>query len=192
MDCSPPGSSVPGISQARMLEWGAISFSGGSSWPRGQAQVSCITSIGRRILYYWPPGKLLLTFLVFWNAVFLESSSVFLWLPTCRMWPFNEGFWGFPTGLVVKNLPANAGDVGSVPGLGRFQTKPVGHSSWAHVSEPEGYNSWACVVWSPGSRDATAMRSPHRTTREQSLLVTARESPHAATKRQHSQQEINK
>ena len=28
MDCSPPGSSVRGISQARVLEWVAISFSG--------------------------------------------------------------------------------------------------------------------------------------------------------------------
>ena len=26
----------------------------------------------------------------------------------------------FPVGLVVKNLPAHAGDVGSIPGLGRF------------------------------------------------------------------------
>ena len=31
MDCSPPGSSGHGILQARMLEWVAISFSGGSS-----------------------------------------------------------------------------------------------------------------------------------------------------------------
>ena len=31
MDCSPPGSSVHGISQARVLEWGAIAFSGGVS-----------------------------------------------------------------------------------------------------------------------------------------------------------------
>ena len=31
MDCSPPGSSVHGISQARMLEWVVISFSRGSS-----------------------------------------------------------------------------------------------------------------------------------------------------------------
>ena len=29
MDCSPPGSSVPGIFQARVLEWGAIAFSSG-------------------------------------------------------------------------------------------------------------------------------------------------------------------
>ena len=32
MDCSPPGSSIHGIFQARGLEWGAISFSGGLYW----------------------------------------------------------------------------------------------------------------------------------------------------------------
>ena len=31
MDCNPPGSSVHGIFQARVLEWGAIAFSGGFS-----------------------------------------------------------------------------------------------------------------------------------------------------------------
>ena len=34
MDCSPPGSSVRGILQARVLEWVAISFS--TQWPRGR------------------------------------------------------------------------------------------------------------------------------------------------------------
>ena len=34
MDCSPPGSSVHGIIQARVLEWGAISFSRGTSRPQ--------------------------------------------------------------------------------------------------------------------------------------------------------------
>ena len=34
MDCSPPGSSVHGISQERILEWVAISSSRGSSQPR--------------------------------------------------------------------------------------------------------------------------------------------------------------
>ena len=43
MDCSPPGSSVHGILQARILEWVAIPFSRVSSWPRGQTQVSCIS-----------------------------------------------------------------------------------------------------------------------------------------------------
>ena len=38
---SPPGSSVHGILQARILEWVAISFSRESSWPRDPMQVSC-------------------------------------------------------------------------------------------------------------------------------------------------------
>ena len=49
-DCSLPGSSVHGISQARILEWVAISFFRQSSWLRDQTQVS---GIGRWILYHW-------------------------------------------------------------------------------------------------------------------------------------------
>ena len=40
MDCSPPASSVHGISQARILEWVVISFSRGSSRPR--IELSCL------------------------------------------------------------------------------------------------------------------------------------------------------
>ena len=39
MDCRPPGSSVHGVLQARILEWVAISFSRGSSWPREYSQL---------------------------------------------------------------------------------------------------------------------------------------------------------
>ena len=46
MDCSPSGSSVHGIFQARVLEWVAISISRGSSRTRDQTQVSRI--VGRR------------------------------------------------------------------------------------------------------------------------------------------------
>ena len=42
MDCCPPGFSVLGISQARVLEWVAISFSRGSSRPRDWTRVSCL------------------------------------------------------------------------------------------------------------------------------------------------------
>ena len=42
MNCSPPGSSVHGIIQARTLEWVAFPFSRGSSRPRDQIQVSRI------------------------------------------------------------------------------------------------------------------------------------------------------
>ena len=54
--CSPPGSSVRGILQARILEWVAISFSRASSWPRDR---TCISCTGRQILYpRAPPGLL--------------------------------------------------------------------------------------------------------------------------------------
>ena len=42
MDCGPPGSSVHGILQARVLEWVAIPFSRGSSQPGDWTKVSCI------------------------------------------------------------------------------------------------------------------------------------------------------
>ena len=46
VDCSLPGSSIHGIFQARVLEWGAISFSKASSQLRDWTQVSHI--VGRR------------------------------------------------------------------------------------------------------------------------------------------------
>ena len=51
VDCSPPGSSVLGISQARILEWVAILSSRGSSQPRDQTHVSYISCIGGQVLY---------------------------------------------------------------------------------------------------------------------------------------------
>ena len=42
MHCSLSGSSVPGILQARILEWVVVSFSSGSSQPRDPTQVSHI------------------------------------------------------------------------------------------------------------------------------------------------------
>ena len=50
--CSSPGSSVHGISQARILEWVAIPSSKGSLQPRDQTQVSHISYIGRQVLYH--------------------------------------------------------------------------------------------------------------------------------------------
>ena len=50
MDCSPPGSSVHGILQARILEWVAMSSSRGSSQSRDRTCVSYVSYIGRRVL----------------------------------------------------------------------------------------------------------------------------------------------
>ena len=51
MDCSPPGSSVHGILQARILEWVAMPSSRGSSQPRDWTHVSYASYIGRWVLY---------------------------------------------------------------------------------------------------------------------------------------------
>ena len=53
-DCSPPGSSVHGILQARILECVAVPFSRGSSWPRDQTGIS---HTGGRFFAIEPPGK---------------------------------------------------------------------------------------------------------------------------------------
>ena len=58
MDCSLPGSSIHGIFQAIVLEWVAISFSRGSSWPRDRTQVSCIVD---RHFTIWATREVLFT-----------------------------------------------------------------------------------------------------------------------------------
>ena len=65
-------------------------------------------------------------------------------------------------------------------------TKPMYHNYWACAPEPGNCNCWAAchscragVPWSLGSaaREATAIRSPHATTREKPLLTTTRARP---------------
>ena len=62
VDCSPPGSSIHGILQARILEWVAISFSRRSSWPRDRTWVSLtvdrlfIISASRELCSAHPAG----------------------------------------------------------------------------------------------------------------------------------------
>ena len=62
-DYSSLGSSVHGIFQARILEWVAISYSRGSSWPRGQIRISCF---GRWVRYHCATWKAVFLFTCFW------------------------------------------------------------------------------------------------------------------------------
>ena len=68
LDCSPPGSSVCRIFQARILQWLTISSSRGSSWPRDQTCIACVFCIGKRVLYYW----------VTWEA---QAEAYFMSIP---------------------------------------------------------------------------------------------------------------
>ena len=69
MDCSPPGSPVLGILQARILEWVAMFSSKGSSWPRDRTHISYVSCIGRQI-FYWRLCR-------FFNAIPLKMSMAF-------------------------------------------------------------------------------------------------------------------
>ena len=70
-------------------------------------------------------------------------------------------------GSVIKNLPANAGDIGSIPGLGRSH---MPHSNWVRVPQllrcmlqlPKPTHPRACALQ---QREATAMRSQCPATR---------------------------
>ena len=53
MNCSPPGSSVHRILQARILQWIARLSSRGSFYLRDQTHVSRVFCTGRRVLYHW-------------------------------------------------------------------------------------------------------------------------------------------
>ena len=58
MNYSLPGSSIHGISQARILEWLGNSFSRGSSWHRDWTCISCVFCFGRWILHQWATREL--------------------------------------------------------------------------------------------------------------------------------------
>ena len=69
-DCSPTGSSVHGILQARILEWVATPFSRRSSWPRDRILVSCMAG---RFFTIWATGK---SFILETTCLFSVFSSL--------------------------------------------------------------------------------------------------------------------
>ena len=69
----------------------------------------------------------------------------------------NAVFGGFPGGAVVENLPANAGDTGSSPGLGRSH---MPWSNWAREPQLLSLRFWSLC---PATREAVTVRGPHTT-----------------------------
>ena len=117
----PSGSSVHGIFQARVLEWGAIAFSG---------------NLCRSRIFVWKFISFRLqmaTFLA--NTMGFPDSSVGKesaynagdWFNSCvRKIPWRRDrlptpvFFGFPCGSAGKESACNVGDLGSIPELWRF------------------------------------------------------------------------
>ena len=113
-DCSPPGSSVHGIFQARLLEWIAMLSFRGSCWPRDRTHVSHVSLIGRQVLYHehhlGSPNSYI-TYLI---------SNVFL---------------GFSSGPDGKESSCNARDPGSIPESGRSPGEGNGYPLQYSCSE---------------------------------------------------------
>ena len=82
MNCSLPGSFVHGIFQVRILEWVAISYPRGSSQSWDLTSISCISCIGRQILYHcatWEaPIVCVCTYILISQ---FSCRSLILWLP---------------------------------------------------------------------------------------------------------------
>ena len=75
MDYSPPGSSVHGTLQARILEWVAISFSRGSSQSMHWTHINCLLHC-RWILYHWAPIE---APIVYSSYQFVQGCPRWLW-----------------------------------------------------------------------------------------------------------------
>ena len=144
----PPDSFVHGISQIRMLEWVAISYSRGSSWPRNRTNVSCTAggffiawATREGFLYddmnfiYWFQEKLshgcgsALSVSAPWELLLLPrtSSSIHRGVRCLLCFRFKTNrkrYWGIPGGSLKKSPAASAEDCqrGSVPGVGRPRT----------------------------------------------------------------------
>ena len=142
IDCSLPGSSVHGILQARILEWVTMPSSRGSSRPRDRTYVSCLLHWQAGSLPLAPPGKPLCrlqtrcTISIFIAILFATDFRCVNWLNSTKIHPsqwvsssiqtrvfffffFWQGVGSFPSGSVINNLPANTGDMCSIPGSGR-------------------------------------------------------------------------
>ena len=89
--------------------------------------------------------------------------------------------WGFPGGAVVENLPANAGDTGSSPGLGR---SPMPRSNWAREPQLLSLRVWSLCS---ATREAAIVRGPRTAMKSGPRLPPTNESPRTETKTQHSQ-----
>ena len=95
MDYSLPGTSVHGIFQARILDWVAISFSRGSSWPRDWTCNSCITLL----LFFMNP------------CIVLESLFATVQLSINYSWHRNWNLFFIPEFSISDTIPDGMKDI---------------------------------------------------------------------------------
>ena len=116
MDCSQPGLFVHGILQATMLEWAAMPCSRGSSWTGDQTHNSCISCIGRWVLYHkchlgtvskpalHPKPELVALHRILWAPYLNHSRS-------CQVYSLRLVEKNFPSYVLGKGSPKNSKSV---------------------------------------------------------------------------------
>ena len=107
MDGSPPGSHVPGILQARTLEWVAISFSNAWKWKVKVKSLSRVRlpATPWTAAYQAPPS------MGFSRQEYWSGVPCLLWKLSAREYEIAMiNVWTSQVELVMKNLPANAGN----------------------------------------------------------------------------------
>ena len=134
MDCRPPGSSVHGISQARMLEWVAISSSREGIFPtQGSNPELQYLLYCRQIVYHWATweahsynyGNILSFLTILWR---INSSLQLGWM---NEWMDNSlprilNLSALPSWLTDKESACNAGDNGDLGSIPRSERSPGG------------------------------------------------------------------
>ena len=93
MDCSPPGFSIHAIVQARILEWVAVSYPRRSSWSRDWTHISCISYVGRQILYHWATWEAQLDLSQFYFAAWVLPLTGSGWQPSNLLAPWPSWGW---------------------------------------------------------------------------------------------------
>ena len=111
--------------------------------PRSKGQQVWFLLMSLSLVCRWPPSGRVLT----WS--FLGAH-----VPLASLCVLKMSLLGFPGGTVVESLPANAGDTGSSPGLGRSH---MPQSSWAHEPQLLSLRVWS--LWSATS-EAAVVRGP--------------------------------
>ena len=155
MGCSPPGSSVHGILQARTLEWVAMPAFRRSSWPRDRTQISCI---GRQILYHWATWEALICFrgikkssseraimAVKWQCMYMSQAPGTEWHRIRQRFffsSFSASFFFFVVVWVLLNISQHSRKTQMAPrGVLRF-IPPVGRLTCRldRLPKPRGFS----------------------------------------------------
>ena len=143
MDYRPPGSSVHGIFQARVLEWGALAFSAF----KPMHMLKKKKSLKHRCFYDYTVTKMAKI-----RSVILSVGKDLSYITDGSVkWCGSFGKLGFPGGSDGKESACNAGDLGSIPGFGRSPRQGKGYPfqySWASLAAqmvkkpPEMWETW--------------------------------------------------